>query len=146
MAGSHRALMSLVCQPIRSGLCPCYSVRIIKETNHAVNEVISSGDQPVGLLHLHIAAIQSFSELLMDRRGNKIRGLDRKENAARKNWIDEAPRVPDHRIVRTVVVFDFIGIVAINQHRKQHFAALQQLANKFRAQKLLHAKVVLPIG
>src|SRR5215467_3791296 len=88
MAGSHRALMGLVCQSIRTGLRPCHSVGVIKETNHPVNEVISSGDQPVGLLHLRIAAIEPLSELLMDRPGNKIRGLDRKEDAARKNWID----------------------------------------------------------
>ena len=76
MAGSHRALMSLVCQSIRTGLRPCHRVRVIKETNHAVNEVISSGDQPVGILHLGIAAIQPLSELLMDRRGDKKRGFD----------------------------------------------------------------------
>src|SRR5205823_15088692 len=124
MTGGHRALMSLVCQAIRTGLRPCHSVRALKETNHPVNEVISSGDQPVGRLHLRIAAVQPLSELLMDRRGNKIRSLDRKEDAARKNWINEASRVSDHRIVRTIVVFDFVGIVSIDQHRKQHFATL----------------------
>jgi len=76
MAGSHRALMGLVCQSIRSGLRPCHSVRVIKETNHAVNEVISSGDQPVGTFHLRIADVQPLSELLMDCRGNKKRGFD----------------------------------------------------------------------
>src|SRR5207244_3780716 len=76
MAGSHRALMGLVCQSIRTGLRPCHRVRVIKETNHAVNEVISSGHLPVGRLHLGIAAVQPLSELLMDCRGNKQRGFD----------------------------------------------------------------------
>src|SRR5262249_24465594 len=114
MTGGHCTLTRLVSQPISTGLRPRHSMWVVEEKSHPMDKVISSCDLLVSGLHLRIAAIQPFNKLFMNGRGNKIGRLDRQEDAAGKNRVDETSRVSDHGVVGTVVVLNLVGIVRVD--------------------------------
>jgi len=99
MTGRHRALVVFVRLSIRTRLRPGDAMRVVKQLDHAMHEIVGPGYLLVGGRHRFILTVQFSLQLLIEGCTDEGRRFDGKKDAAGENRIDKPAGISHHGVL-----------------------------------------------